>query len=152
MANDYVEKIDLDGEQWDLKDSPLTTKIGDTDLSTFGDTVSAAIWGVYNSLSSKLEKINSLSANDRRNNNDIPQWYMNRYRIMIEFKDINAISATNVFNFQYGILVTISPWSDISGGLPMQLLFSNGGQSFTRGIAVRYANNTQSWSSWTKIH
>lgn len=24
MANDYVDKIDLDGEQWDIKDSPLT--------------------------------------------------------------------------------------------------------------------------------
>lgn len=27
MANDYVEKIDLDGEQWDLKDSPLSAVV-----------------------------------------------------------------------------------------------------------------------------
>lgn len=27
MANDYVEKIDLDGEQWDLKDSPLSEQV-----------------------------------------------------------------------------------------------------------------------------
>ena len=36
MANDYVEKIDLDGEQWDLKDSPLSEQV--SSLQTYSTT------------------------------------------------------------------------------------------------------------------
>ncbi len=39
MANDYVDKIDLEGEQWDLKDSPLTEVVSKKFGFPLGNTV-----------------------------------------------------------------------------------------------------------------
>ena len=152
MANDYVDTIDLDGEQWDMKDAPITDKIGNADISSFGSTVTDAILGVYNSIQNTLNKKNTLNKANTRNTNENPSWYIRNTALTLEFKQTSVISASSITDAYYGMLITLAPWTDTSGGLPIQLYFTNGGGSGNRAIGIRYANNANSWGSWSKLH
>lgn len=44
MADDYVNKIDLDGEQWDLKDSPLSEQVSNLQAYSETETNTSKKW------------------------------------------------------------------------------------------------------------
>lgn len=48
MANDYVDTIDLDGEQWDMKDAPLTEEVSgiSTQIAQIGSTLNSSFSAV----------------------------------------------------------------------------------------------------------
>lgn len=78
---------------------------------------------------------------DTRNTNARPDSYYSKATLKTEFKSRPAIGAPGSSSF--GTLLTVVPWGDASGTLPVQLYFDNSGIS-----AVRYASNAASWGNF----
>jgi len=92
-------------------------------------------------------------ASDTRDENYTPQWYMSNCvrGVKYEFKNAKAVGLSSVDTYR-GILMTILPWADTSGGLPTQIFFLNvNGVDAGKGIFRRYATSATAWSSWTSI-
>lgn len=81
---------------------------------------------------------------DTRSVNSPPSRYMTSGQnstLITEFKSRAAIDAPGSSGF--GTLMTITPWMDNSGGLPVQIYVDNTGQR-----AIRFAQTEETWGSW----
>lgn len=89
-----------------------------------------------------------LLSSDTRSDNQLPSWYMsNCPRCTVEeFKSCSAIGVNSIITGTYCVLHTITPWSDGSGGRPIQIAVSDSG---IRAQRVATADNT--WGSWVKL-
>lgn len=87
----------------------------------------------------------ALRYSDTRNDNRNPSWYWSNYprRTIEEFKFRTVIGAPG--SSTYGLLETIVPWSDSSGGPIIQTFMSNDGNY------QRRSNSGTTWSSWIQI-
>ena len=89
--------------------------------------------------SSNSEKLISL---DTRNIDNTPDYYMGTIKqgIRYEFKENNAIG--NPLANTYSGLLTITPWSNSSGGRPTQMAIN------TNGFKYRHSKDDTTWGSW----
>lgn len=89
-----------------------------------------------------------LREEDTRSLNKEPSYYMTHYgKLMLpEFKQKNTIGLTTPGTDPYVFMITFSPWSDASGGLPTQLAFDHANGMYTRG-----ATSETAWGSWRKV-
>ena len=86
--------------------------------------------------------------NDTRTVNSDPQAYINSNvfgTLVIEFKNRTTVNAPGTSNF--GLVVTLTPWKDNSGGYPVQFWISDNGSN----LAMRGASNDTTWKSWNNI-
>lgn len=92
--------------------------------------------------------LNSLKIQDTRNANENPLYYMkNKGRSVYEEFKLTAKIGIGDSSSEYCALVTIIPWSDSSGGYPMQTAFlSNSDKIYTR----RGASDT-AWGKWRRV-
>lgn len=95
---------------------------------------------------------NYLKGSDTRNVNSPPSAYMSggalyndKTSIMTEFKYCSAIEVDHIIPGMYCQLVTFTPWSDSSGGYPIQLALGSNGK-----IATRTGVNPSTWSQWIR--
>ena len=111
----YVENVD-------------TTYSAGTGLSLSGTTFSEALYP------------------DTRNDNQNPQWYMTNYgrRTIVEFKFANKIGLTSTTGV-YVALRTYVPWTDSSGGYPVQLA------TFSGNLYMRVGSSNTAWGSWSNL-
>lgn len=93
---------------------------------------------------------NTLHGFDTRDINQIPSDYMNtgeyyvgRAGVITEFKR-NSIIGTGIGG-TYCFLITFVPWSDKSGGYPIQMAMGS------TGIKWRVGISDSDWSTWTSI-
>lgn len=89
-----------------------------------------------------------LLSSDTRNDNQLPSWYMSNYPkcTVEEFKSCSTIGVNSIMSGTYCVLNTITPWTDSSGGRPVQIAVSDSG---VRAQRVATADNT--WGSWVKL-
>lgn len=89
-----------------------------------------------------------LLSSDTRNDNQLPSWYMSNYPkcTVEEFKSCSSIGVNSIMSGTYCVLNTITPWTDSSGGRPVQIAVSDSG---VRAQRVATADNT--WGSWVKL-
>lgn len=89
-----------------------------------------------------------LLSSDTRSDNQLPSWYMSNYPkcTIEEFKSCSSISVNSIMSGTYCVLNTITPWTDSSGGRPIQIAVSDSG---VRAQRVATADNT--WGSWVKL-
>lgn len=82
---------------------------------------------------------------DTRNDNQNPGWYMDNYpqQVRKEFKYRSKIGAPG--STTYGYLETNTPWSDSSGGYPVQTFRSADGTFERRGTSGT------AWSAWITV-
>lgn len=79
---------------------------------------------------------------DTRNENQNPQYYMDKRGTTFEFKSISKIGCGTFLSGNYCLCITFVPWGDPSGGMPVQLAVS------TTGWAYRVASSETAWGSW----
>lgn len=100
--------------------------------------------------SAQTVKVNPyhLKNTDNRSDDQLPSWYMtNHPRSTIqEFKSCSAIGVNSLISTAYCILTTIIPWTDISGGGPVQIATSNAGVR-----AQRVSLDANTWGSWIAL-
>ena len=93
-----------------------------------------------------------LLGDDTRSVNSAPSVYMSsgsryggRAGWQTEFKNVSSIGATSVMSGTYCYLQTHTPWSDSSGGYPIQVIYGASSPSWRVGVS------TTAWSAWTKL-
>ena len=89
-----------------------------------------------------------LLSTDVRNDNQPPSWYMtNKPKgITVEFKATAKIGVDSIITSTYCNLITITPWSDSSGGRPVQIAVAD------TGVRVqRVATSDSAWGSWVTL-
>lgn len=64
-------------------------------------------------------------------------------RVWFDFK---ASATIGFFSGIYCVCITLVPWSDPSGGFPIQIAFN------ASDIGVRTSADSDSWGSWERVH
>ncbi|MGL4742645.1 MAG: hypothetical protein ACRC41_17970, partial [Sarcina sp.] len=144
-------KNKVSGIEQDL--NSITQRVGSVESTTTSHT--ATINNHTSSLNAVDGKINTAKNAavvdarkllDTRSTNENPSWYFTNYprQTITEFKhsDVVGIAGSRV----YGTLETKVPWSDSSGGYPVQMFRSNNKQTFER----KGLSNT-GWSAWAQV-
>ena len=87
-----------------------------------------------------------LANRDTRNDNELPSYYMATFPKCItnEFKACATIGVSSLISSYYCDLITIVPWTDASGGRPIQIAISDSGVQ-----AQRVATADATWGAWT---
>lgn len=85
---------------------------------------------------------------DTRNDNQIPDWYIQHYpqQTVTEFKSADAIGVPNGGSW-FGALETKIAWRDSSGGFPVQTF-----KSYSLPIYQRHGISNTEWSPWEKFY
>jgi hypothetical protein len=100
--------------------------------------------------SSQTVKVSAykLNSSDTRNDNQLPSWYMSTYpkTTVEEFKTCSAIGVNSIISGTYCVLITTTPWTDNSGGRPVQIALSDSGVR-----AQRVATADSTWGSWIAL-
>ena len=140
--------------------SNLSNKVGS--LETSLDNITQRVSSTESTTTTLTNKVNqvdgkidtakqdaissAVGVKDTRNKNENPQWYFENYprRTVEEFKYTNTvgISGSNVF----GVLTTVVPWTESSGGYPTQTFRSGKTATYER----KGTSNT-TWGNWTQI-
>ena len=92
-----------------------------------------------------------LKGQDTRNANDPPSTYMSKGSAVVvnEFKITSVVGANSVLSGEYCQVTTYNPWTDSTGGYPVQVATS----SFSNGaIAVRTGTSNTAWGPWYKVY
>ena len=89
----------------------------------------------------------SIKLSDTRSDNNTPEWYIQNHsmKMVAEFKYCTAINITKVTGYTYTPLITIVPWSDISGGYPRQIAWSGTNMYHRVGVS------TTEWGDWVQL-
>lgn len=85
---------------------------------------------------------NALRVIDTRNINDLPNFNSTSIRADFKFRSTIGVPGSDTFSTN----ITISPWSDATGGLHHQLSFNSGGIYYRTG-----GFNNATWNVWQKI-
>lgn len=82
---------------------------------------------------------------DTRNNDELPSYYLTYYKRVTtsEFKQCNKIGVNTLISDMFCNLFTIVPWTDNTGGRPIQIAVSPSGKR-----AQRVATSDSAWGSW----
>jgi hypothetical protein len=95
----------------------------------------------------------SITGPDTRAFNYNPEVYLSggsRYKgiasFQVEFKTISVIGVGSIIAGDYCILETHVPWSDGSGGYPIQTAYGSGGK-----MAIRTGTNNTTWGAWVEV-
>ena len=88
-----------------------------------------------------------LKGQDTRNANEPPSAYMAKGSAVVtnEFKYINVIGASALLGGTYCQVTTFNPWSDNSGGLPVQIATSS---DDTGKVIIRAGVSDSAWGAW----
>ena len=118
----------------------------DTKELFIGDSVNNHQVGMLNNVYTKTQVNDKLYINDTRNENNPPSWYYSKKSktFIIEFKNISKIQAPLIGT--YCQLITYTPWTDSSGGYPVQFAFSD-----KNSLYIRYGISDSVWSSWQSV-
>jgi parallel beta-helix repeat protein len=94
-----------------------------------------------------------IMGDDTRSNDYNPDVYMSggarylgRATAQSEFKYCNVIGVDSIISSTYCFLMTYVPWSDGSGGYPIQMAMGEDGK-----LAIRTGTGNTSWGSWKEI-
>ena len=102
--------------------------------------------GFVNSNGSVASATNATKLNeaDTRSVTTAPSGYMSSYSrsVLSEFKG----SSVTGLGGTYSSVMTVTPWSDSSGGRPHQLAFNDDGKLYHR-----YASSDTAWSTWKQL-
>lgn len=84
------------------------------------------------------------SITDTRNDNRPPSWYIENHKreTVVEFKAADVIG---LHGETYGVLVTLTPWADASGGYPKQVAVVGADMYWRRGTS------DSAWDGWKHI-
>jgi hypothetical protein len=95
-----------------------------------------------------------IDGDDTRNNNYPPSEYMSsgtrylgRAGVQSEFKNCTTIGVSSIITGTYCFLMTYNPWSDGSGGYPVQQAMGEDGR-----MAMRVGISDTTWGSWQKYY
>lgn len=137
--------IDLTGDTATPEDvlggKTFHTKSGEASVGTAGPYAGSATNGGPATTAKKL------FGQDTRSVNSPPSFYLasgQNSTLVTEFKNRAVIDAPGSSNF--GTLITVTPWMDSSGGLPVQTYVDNTGQK-----AIRFAQTSETWGSWSTL-
>lgn len=72
--------------------------------------------------------------------------YKQKTSIQTEFKSCTAIGVNSILTGTYCFLSTYTPWSDSSGGYPIQMALGEGGE-----MAIRTGTGATTWGAWNNI-
>lgn len=91
----------------------------------------------------QINRTNYIWVEDVRDTNRTPEWYMSMYghAVVAEFKERYNIGITGTGT--YCTLLTIVPWSDMSGGAPVQYAYLG-----DKSVYVRNATSLTTWGAW----
>lgn len=137
--------IDLTGDTATPEDvlggKTFHTKSGEASVGTAGPYAGSDTNGGAATTAKKL------FGQDTRSVNSPPSFYLasgQNSTLVTEFKNRAVIDAPGSSNF--GTLITVTPWMDSSGGLPVQTYVDNTGQK-----AIRFAQTSETWGSWSTL-
>lgn len=137
--------IDLTGDTATPEDvlggKTFHTKSGEASVGTAGPYAGSDTNGGSATTAKKL------FGQDTRSVNSPPSFYLasgQNSTLVTEFKNRAVIDAPGSSNF--GTLITVTPWMDSSGGLPVQTYVDNTGQK-----AIRFAQTSETWGSWSTL-
>lgn len=95
----------------------------------------------------------SITGFDTRSVNSPPTEYMSsgtkyygRASIQSEFKSITTMGLGGALSGTYCQVITMTPWSDASGGYPIQMAYGNGNPCW------RVGTGATTWSNWTELN
>lgn len=94
----------------------------------------------------------ALKGTDTRDVNSPPSFYLgaaNSMKSVYEFKYTLAIEVDSLLSGTFCYVQTLTPWGDLSGGLPVQL--ATQGYGGTARYAIRSATDASTWGAWKKI-
>jgi len=130
------------------KDVPTDAKFTDTTYTFAGGNDSFSVTPSGGSAQTVKVDAHHLRLDDTRSDNQLPSWYMtNHPRSTIEeFKSSSAIGVNSLISTAYCTLITITPWTDISGSGPVQIATSDCGVR-----AQRVATSSSTWGSWIAL-
>lgn len=124
----------------------------DSAIKIAKDEINLSISSTYETKTNVTTKFNNAVTSartipDTRNANENPQWYMTNYpnQTITEFKYASVVGLSNVGT--YGTVTTTVPWSNSSGGLPVQVFRNNS----TGATYERRATSTTAWGSWYQV-
>lgn len=86
---------------------------------------------------------------DNRSSNPTPQELKNLFggrQFVVEFKMNSAIGIDTGFTYPYGVLISVIPWTNYTGGNIIQLYFTN-----NRFYRRNSSNDWSSWGSWVAV-
>lgn len=92
-----------------------------------------------------------LREEDNRSYNWSPSWYMTVIKLGVytEFKTPSVIGLNSIITGNYASIATIIPWTDASGGYPIQIAFD---VTSGKGLAWRIGLSNDTWGSWVRMH
>ena len=93
----------------------------------------------------------SLRGINTRDTNEPPSFYINYTKQCMEFKTIRAIGAAGIIYGEYCMLITINPWSDNSGGYPIQIVCNASPSDGVARIAIRPGISDTEWGTWKRV-
>ena len=96
----------------------------------------------------RAEESQKLMSKDTRSINSTPLDYMSNQskQVITEFKTTSTIGVSSLLTAStYCQIITIIPWTDSSGGYPVQIAFNGS------GIAYRVGTADSTWGSWNKL-
>lgn len=166
------KEIDLKVEQTDINtavdniNKTIDTKISTakSEIKATTDSITQRVQSTETTTSTLTNKVNqvdgkistakneavlsAVGVKDTRNDNQNPQWYITNYakRTVEEFKYATVVGIPNVGSGVYGVVTTVVPWSNKSGGYPTQTFRCN-----TTGTFERRGTSDTAWSAWTQI-
>ena len=95
-----------------------------------------------------------INGDDSRDNNYNPDVYMSsgarylgRASVQSEFKYCNVINVDSIISSTYCFLMTYTPWSDGTGGYPIQMAMGSNGD-----FAIRTGTGNTTWGAWRKVY
>ena len=129
---------------------------GKVDKAEIADVANSVTWGNISGKPSTFPPSSHthkyIVGDDTRNENYAPSEYMSggsrgygRAVIQSEFKYISTIGAGNFLKGTYCQLLTYIPWTDSSGGYPIQIALGNGTPCW------RVGTGATAWSTWSPM-
>ena len=96
-----------------------------------------------------VSEVQYLRTLDTRNTNEAPSYYMSNFArtFQTEFKLATAIGLSDKIGAVYVFLITTTPWSDGSGGRPIQLALHE-----SNGMYMRGSSSDSAWGTWYKVY
>lgn len=143
-----AEKTYVDGQISTVNENITTVSNRTATLETSVNGITGRVESVEQNVvtvNSKIENLKTINIPDTRDDNELPSWYREHYprKIVNEFKNKTAMG---IGSSTYGVLTTIVPWSNTSGGVIIQTYENSGVKYYRKGNS-----DDTSWISWNTI-
>lgn len=136
-----------------LKVAPVTSVAGKTGAVTLNKS-DVGLGNVDNTADANksVAQAAAWKGTDTRYVNSPPSFYQgiaNSMKSVYEFKITTTIEVNSLLPDTYCYVQTLTPWGDLTGGLPVQLAAQGSGG--TARYAIRSATDASTWGAWKKI-